>query len=165
MWMVSLPVSLCGYGSDPPTLQADTERRNDGEKGKLYERERGWNNPKTKSPGRPVTPDPTRHHHSNSSPSQSIVIAGGRASPFPQLARKGSAASLRSDDGTSSRASSVSSRSECTYRFTFCFAFVTSQHLLQIVSGSKRWKRRRTRKKSGNGIDRIRVYDPCRTSA
>ena len=93
----------------------DTERQHDTKPEKIHERERGWNHPQIKSPARPATPDRSHHQHTHSSPSHNAPTSNGRASSFPQLSRKGSAASLRSDDGRSSRASSVSSRSECTY--------------------------------------------------
>ncbi|CDO75530.1 hypothetical protein BN946_scf184871.g11 [Trametes cinnabarina] len=86
---------------------ADYQERH-GER--LHERERGWNSPLPKSPGHLSKLDPS-HRHSWGSP------GSGRASPAHRLSRKDSSASLVStDDGRSSRASSVSSRADYDQR-------------------------------------------------
>ncbi|KAI0331188.1 hypothetical protein GY45DRAFT_652275 [Cubamyces sp. BRFM 1775] len=82
------------------------ERQDEGVRERLHERERGWNSPLPKSSAHPARQDPS-HRHSWGSP------GSGRASPAHRLMRKDSAASLTStDDGRSSRASSVASRAD-----------------------------------------------------
>ncbi|KAI0829898.1 hypothetical protein BC628DRAFT_1359257 [Trametes gibbosa] len=93
---------------------ADYAEREDGvSRERMHERERGWNSPVPKSPAHPGRHDPS-HRHSWGSPSN------GRASPAHRLTRKGSAASLVStDDGRSSRASSIASRADHDERTKF----------------------------------------------
>ncbi|KAI0674762.1 hypothetical protein C8Q78DRAFT_499145 [Trametes maxima] len=79
----------------------------------MHERERGWNSPIPKSPAHPGRHDPS-HRHSWGSP------GSGRGSPAHGLSRKSSVASLTStDDGRSSRASSVASRADHDERMHF----------------------------------------------
>ncbi|KAI0356370.1 hypothetical protein OH77DRAFT_259691 [Trametes cingulata] len=89
------------------------ERQDEVVRERLHDRERGWNSPLPKSPAHPSKHDPS-HRHSWGSP------GNGHASPSHRLARKGSAASLAStDDGRSSRASSVASRRDHDERTKF----------------------------------------------
>ncbi|OJT12743.1 hypothetical protein TRAPUB_10691 [Trametes pubescens] len=89
------------------------ERQDEGVRDRMHGRERGWNSPVPKSPAHLARPDPS-HRHSWGFPSN------GRESPAHRLSRKSSAASLVStEDGRSSRASSISSRADHDERTKF----------------------------------------------
>ncbi|KAI0790671.1 hypothetical protein C8Q75DRAFT_760087 [Abortiporus biennis] len=107
--------SSSSRGSSVLSSSDYSDRKQEVQRERLHDRERGWNSPQHPKSAPAGTPEHKRHHHSHSSPSHSTTIGGGRGSPAPVrgLSRQSSAASLRSvDDGRSSRASSVSSRSE-----------------------------------------------------